>query len=104
MKIGQNLRGVPIEAFGEWKAKLLGLLKNRLQKVFRQFNKNNKNDLGCILGRREVVSYLKELHEKYVITLIDKTTNNFAIICKKFYISKLLEEVGRMGGGQILTN
>ena len=94
-----KFEGVPIEAFGEWKVKLLCLLKNRLQKIFWQFNKNNIKNLGCVLGRRAVIDYLKEFHKKYVITLIDKTTNNFAIICKKFYISKLLEEVGSMGGG-----
>ena len=37
---------------------------------------------------------LTDLHHKYIITLVDKTTNNLAFICKKFYFVKLLEEVG----------
>ncbi len=40
---------------------------------------------------------LSELHEKYVIEPIDKDANNFAFICKKFYISRLLSELGVNG-------
>ena len=41
----------------------------------------------------DVISYLENLQRKFVIVTIDKASNNFAFICKKFYVSKLLSEV-----------
>ena len=41
-----------------------------------------------------VKAYLEEFHNKFVVVPIDKASNNVAIICKKFYVSRLLEEVG----------
>ena len=34
------------------------------------------------------------IHKHFVITTVDKASNNFAVICKKFYISKMKEELG----------
>ena len=47
-----------------------------------------------VLKQETVKNYLSELHSKYVIVPIDKAANNVAIICKKFYIKHLLDEVG----------
>ena len=46
------------------------------------------------LNNIEVKLALNDLHEKYVFTPIDKANNNIAIICKKFYISTLIRELG----------
>ena len=45
----------------------------------------------------EVWQYLKDLQTIYCIVLIDKVSNNFCFICKKIYVSKLLEEIGWSG-------
>ena len=37
-------------------------------------------------------------HKHFVITTVDKASNNFAFICKKCYISKMKEELGIKGG------
>ena len=50
-----------------------------------------------ILKQNAVTTYLQELHNKFVIVPIDKAGSNIAIICKKFYVEKLLEEVGIIG-------
>ena len=34
------------------------------------------------------------IHKHFVITTVDKASKNFAFICKKFYISKIKEELG----------
>ena len=47
-----------------------------------------------ILSDSEVTSYLKDLHSNFVLVPIDKASNNIAIICKRFYIERLLSEVG----------
>ena len=40
-----------------------------------------------------VVDYLNQIHSKYGFVPIDKAANNTAIICKRFYIEKLLLEI-----------
>ena len=47
-----------------------------------------------VLKQYDVKNYLLDLHSKFVIVPIDKAANNVAIVCKKFYIRKLFEEVG----------
>ena len=49
------------------------------------------------LENEEVVKALSELHSKFVVVPIDKASNNVAIICKRFYIQKLINEVGVPG-------
>ena len=41
--------------------------------------------------------YLTEFHERYVVVPIDKAANNIAIICKRFYVFRLLQEIGVLG-------
>ena len=36
---------------------------------------------------------LEELHRKFVIVTIHKASNNFAFICRKYYIPKLTAKV-----------
>lgn len=50
-----------------------------------------------ILRDENVIQYLQDLHSKYVIVPIDKAANNISIICKRFYVMRLLKEVGAIG-------
>ena len=50
-----------------------------------------------ILDDDDVKTYLAELHKNFVIVPIDKASNNIAIVCKKFYVSRLFEELGIPG-------
>ena len=43
----------------------------------------------------DILAYLGTFHRKIVIVPMDKASNNFAFICKKFYISKINTEVGK---------
>ena len=42
-------------------------------------------------------AYLDELHSKFVVVPIDKAANNVAIVCKRFYLTSILEELGLPG-------
>ena len=42
----------------------------------------------------EVVRELSRLHENFVIVLADKASNNYTFVCKKYYVSILIEELG----------
>ena len=50
-----------------------------------------------ILDDDDVKTYLDELHNNFVIVPIDKASNNIAIVCKRFYVSRLFEELGISG-------
>ena len=50
-----------------------------------------------VLKDEDVIRYLADFHLKYVIVPIDKAANNIAIICKQFYVNRLLKEIGALG-------
>ena len=52
-----------------------------------------------VLKQDRVIEYLNELHEKYLFVSIDKAANNIAIICKKYYVTVILKEIGNVEGG-----
>ena len=52
-----------------------------------------------VLKQDAAIEYLNELHEKYVLVPINKATNNIAIICKKYYVTVILKEIGILDAG-----
>ena len=47
-----------------------------------------------MLKQNLVIRYLNELHKKYVFVPFDNADNNIAIICKKYYVTVMLKEIG----------
>ena len=76
--------------FNEWKRKIVSKVEDKI--AFLK-NKLTPQNTKPVLKDPDVKSYLESLHKKYVIVTIDKAANNFAFICKQFYINKLLSEV-----------
>ena len=73
--------------------------KNMICRMVQNKIKSLKSKVKCprikpVLNDNEVKRCLSELHAKYVIVPIDKAANNISIICKKFYIEVLMNEVG----------
>ena len=59
------------------------------EKVFRKIMmkiKSNmkQNQAKPALYYDEVKTYLKSLHERFVVFTINKAANNYALICKRF--------------------
>ena len=75
--------------FEEWKiaftskVRLLATKDSNVHKINYKLMINNK-----------IKDEIKLLQDKYVITSVDKASNNFAIICKKFYIDMIIKEIG----------
>ena len=46
-----------------------------------------------VLIYSDVKMHLEKLHWKFVIVTIDKASDNFGFICRKYYIFKLFAEV-----------
>ena len=69
-----------------------------MEKVSKKI-KELKSKFKCskveqVLRDQEVIYYLNILQEQYVICPIDKAANDFAYICKKYYVQLLRKELG----------
>ena len=80
----------------DWKMKVLEKVQEKID-ILK--NSMKFNTAKPTLSDPEVLEYLKQLHRRFVIVTIDKAANNFAFICKKFYVARLLQEVGLNGEG-----
>ena len=87
-----NKKGVPEVSLFEWKNVVMEEKVDRI-KHLKETSVEHKNSLTS-LNNVVVKQALNDLHEKYVFTPIEKASNNIAIICKKFYISTLIKELG----------
>ena len=77
--------------FDSWKALILGKVAEKIHKLKVS---RKPQQTKPILKDENVIQYLKDLHSRYVIVPIDKAANNVSIICKRFYVLRLLKEVG----------
>ena len=78
-----------------------------MQKVDSRINflkSREKNPISTkksnpVLKREDVQEYLTSLQKNFVLVPIDKASNNIAIICKRFYVKVILEEIGILDVG-----
>ena len=77
---------VTLEEFVDWKRKILQELNNKTISLKHRIKVYKKISV--------LIEYLNELHKTYVLVPIDKAANNIAVICKKYYITVILKEIG----------
>ena len=65
-----------------------------LEKINRTTEKLKPSFTKSILSNPDVLAYSGTLHWKYGIIPIDKASDNFALIHKKFYISRFFLKLG----------
>ena len=83
-----------ISVFDPWKSKV----KEKVAEKIRKLKLTRRpQPTKPILKDEDALAYLKELQSKYVMVPIDKAANNISIICKRFYVMRLLKEVGAIG-------
>ena len=75
-----------IEQFSEWQNKILNAVKEKLDNM-------NQYKYHSVLRDADVKTASAEFHEEFVLTPIDKASNNVSIICKQFYIDMLKSEI-----------
>ena len=83
-----------IKDFDNWKLKVKEKVAGKIRKLKLC---KKPQPTKPILKDEDALIYLKELQRKYVIVPIDKAANNISIICKRFYVMRLLKEVGAIG-------
>ena len=83
-----------VKDFDNWKSKVKEKAAEKVRKL--KFSRRPQ-PTKPILKDENALMYLKELQRKYVIVPIDKASNNISVICKRFYVMRLLKEVGAIG-------
>ena len=86
--------GVNKSDFNDWKKNILQQVDQRVRNLK---SKKVPSVTKPVLEDEDALAALSDLHSKFVVVPIDKASNNVAIICKRFYIQKLLDEVGVPG-------
>ena len=76
--------------FSEWVKSIADVLKRRIRRLKRFVNTRHES----IFCDHEVVRELCRLHENFVIVHADKASNNYTFVCKSYYASILIEELG----------
>ena len=83
-----------VQEFDSWKSKV----KEKVTEKIRKLKLTRRpQQTKPILKDENALLYLQDLQSKYVIVPIDKAANNISIICKRFYVLRLLKEVGALG-------
>ena len=74
-----------------WLYQVKKLVNDKLDDLEHKVKDNNISEK---LKDSVIKNSLSELHDRYVITPIDKATGNVAFICKQFYADVLIKELG----------
>ena len=86
-----NKAGLPKASFREWKEMIIDRINKRISSLDER---RKKTSFYSILKSSSSSSCLTDLHSKYVMVPIDKAGNNIAFICKRFYATVLMKELG----------
>ena len=78
--------GLSIVAFKSWKGILLKAVTNAIDQS-KSFSYNN------VLSKEVTKSALRDLQNDFVLTPIDKASNNIGIVCKQYYLNVMENEI-----------
>ena len=88
-----NKYGINIHDFKDWEKKVKTIINNRINFYVRHKPDIFTSDIS-LFEDESIREYLADLHRHYVITVADKASSNFVIICKKYYTLVLMKEMG----------
>ena len=81
------------EEFGGWFDAIMAKVRFKVKSLTQSQLESND-----VFRSKEVQQYLDYLHDRFVIVPVDKASNNFAVICRKFYLEVLMKELGFCNG------
>ena len=79
-----------LEYLFEWKDQLKELVADRILNLKGHF----KSPKCKVLDQPDVKDTLHKLHANYVLVPVDNTANNVIIVCNKYHIDPLVQELG----------
>ena len=86
---------VTSDALRPWCGAVMDKIKDRIRRLknkrYRGRDNNRVNSTKFFTILRAAAA---QLHENFIVSTVDKASNNFAFVCKKFYVQMLLKELG----------
>ena len=76
---------INIGQFVEWKSKFMNEIRYKINIT--------PNNFPCTVNIRRIQDKIKEVQDKFIIVPVDKASNNFGFICKKYYAQVLAMEM-----------
>ena len=92
--------GIDRRIMREWESNVSSLIDKRIIDIEKTFSKQIPSNN---INNPEIANSLENLQKKFIIAPIDKATGNVAIICKRFYASVLLKELGLVANNSSKT-
>ena len=83
---------VTVESFRPWYNKAMEKIDTKMK--FLRIKGNHRSSCTSNRPSPSLSTAIAQLHEHFIVSTVDKASNNFAFICKKFYILVLLKELG----------
>ena len=81
---------VNLKYLSEWKDRVKELVVDRISGLKEKF----KSPKCKVLNQPDVKDALEKLHADFVLVPADKAASNVIIVCKKYYIETLVNELG----------
>ena len=93
VKFKSQSLGIDAKEFDNWANRVKEIISNRIQ-FYISHNPQVFIGKESIFKNKEVKDCVYDIHKKFILVVADKTSNNYVIICKKFYLLTLIEELG----------
>ena len=84
-------KGLHQSLFSEWKNTVLQRVNDKINKLKNKVKPVKHNS---VFKCKDAQYNLKNLQEKFVLVPVDKASNNIAFICKRFYATVIVKELG----------
>ena len=81
---------VELDTLSVWIKPIGDVLKRRIRRLKHSVNTRHESSFSD----PDVVTELSRLHENFVIVPADKACNNYTVVCKRYYVDILIEELG----------
>ena len=86
-----NINNGNNDDLAEWENSLKRMVNNKIRSLQNSHNlKTFEYGINFGLLKKQI----ENIHKHFVITTVDKASNNFAFICKKFYVDQIKNELG----------
>ena len=79
-----------VNSLSEWIKSIRKLVKRRIGRLRGVMTTR----YDSVFKDPQVSSELSELHDKFILTPVDKASNNIVFVCKKYYFDCLIQELG----------
>ena len=82
-----------LQKFSHYEQSILKHVKSQIDFCKSKYGQKVNTNFIPVLKDQSVIKELNIIHDKYVLTSVDKANNNVAIICKKFYLQTIYNEL-----------